>query len=181
MKELSLHILDIVQNSIVSNAQVITISIDENEILDEIRIIINDNGKGMSAETLAHCTDPFFTSRTTRKVGLGLSLFKQNAELCSGSFQINSQIGIGTTVNVSFQKSNIDTPEIGDIAGVISLLTISNPQLQINYIHTVNNKKFEYFSQEIVQKFDNISLANSGAVEIINEYIRSNIEDLYND
>jgi signal transduction histidine kinase len=102
MKDLSLHILDIVQNSISAGAANISIRIDENVVTDTFSIEIEDDGCGMDQQTVQKVTDPYYTSRTTRKVGLGVPLFKQNAEMSGGTFGIESQPGKGTTVRAVF-------------------------------------------------------------------------------
>ncbi len=108
MKELSLHILDIVENSISAHARNITVDIAEYTNADLLQIGIKDDGVGMDTDTVAKLIDPFFTSRTTRRVGLGIPLLKAAAESCNGSFEISSFPGKGTEVIVKFQRSHID-------------------------------------------------------------------------
>lgn len=113
MKNMALHILDIVQNSITAGASLINITIDEVHHGDMLMIEIRDNGSGMSKEMLDHVTDPYTTSRTTRKVGLGIPLFKRNAEQCEGNFSIQSLVGEGTTTTALFKTNHPDTPPWG--------------------------------------------------------------------
>ena len=122
MKELSLHILDIAENSISAGAKNIEIKIIEDTQADLLQITVQDDGKGMDAETAALLTDPFYTTRTTRKVGLGLPLFKEAAVACNGSMQISSKPGLGTNVVISFQFSHIDRMPLGDLSGTILTL-----------------------------------------------------------
>ena len=98
MKDLASHIMDIVQNSVRANAQNIEITIEEHLSGDLLKITVKDDGDGMDEETLKRVRDPFFTSRTVRKVGLGIPLFQQNAERTGGSLSITSQQGKGTIV-----------------------------------------------------------------------------------
>ncbi len=121
MKTLSDHILDIVQNSIQAKANLIKIRLEENKIKDICSLIISDNGCGMDTETLKQASNPFFTTRTTRKVGLGLSLLKQNAERANGSFLLSSEQNKGTRVEAVFQLSNMDKPVLGEIWDVFYL------------------------------------------------------------
>jgi len=109
MKDLALHILDIFQNSVTAGATLVKLQIDEVPAADQYRVRFTDNGKGMDEEMVKHVTDPFFTTRTTRKVGLGLSLLKQNAERTGGSMIIQSKPGIGTEVEAVFVYKNIDS------------------------------------------------------------------------
>jgi signal transduction histidine kinase len=115
MKTISDHVLDIVRNSVRAKATLIEIVIEEDITNDLYSLIINDNGCGMNSEVLQKATNLFFTSRTTRKVGLGLSLLKQNVENANGSFAVTSEEGGGTKVIAVFQHSNIDRPPLGDI------------------------------------------------------------------
>ena len=129
MKEIALHIMDIVQNSITANATLIEISLEIARQADTVSITVKDNGKGMSREMLAHVTSPFVTTRTTRKVGLGISLFKAGAENSGGSFAIDSVEGKGTELTAVHILDNIDRPPIGDFAGTVHSLIVCNPKI----------------------------------------------------
>src|SRR5690554_4683283 len=122
MRELSLHVLDIVQNSINAAASLISVYINEDIIEDLLTIKIKDNGRGIPEENLSQITDPFFTSRKTREVGLGLSLFAEAAWRCDGDFKIDSIVEKGTEVETLFRYSHIDRAPLGDIQG--TLLTL---------------------------------------------------------
>ena len=135
MKELSLHILDIVQNSIRAKANLIEIEITELPAENQLVIAITDNGKGMNEKELERAVDPFFTSRTTRKVGLGLSLFRQNAEMTNGSFDIQSKSGEGTCVTAVFGYSHPDRPVMGDLVGTMLLLICSSDETDYVFKH----------------------------------------------
>lgn len=129
MKEISLHIMDIVQNSITANATLIEIVLDIQQQKNELSVSIKDNGKGMSAEMVANVTSPFVTTRTTRKVGLGISLFKAGAENTGGNFVITSELGKGTEVKASYQLNHLDRPPIGDFSGTMQTIIICNPNI----------------------------------------------------
>ena len=117
MQDIAAHVMDIAQNSVRAGATRIEIEYRESRTEDSLTVVVRDNGRGMTAETLARVTDPFFTSRTTRKVGLGIPLLKQNAERTGGSFAIESREGEGTTVRAVFRLSDWDTPPAGDLGG----------------------------------------------------------------
>lgn len=136
MRELSLNVLDIVQNSIKAGATLIGIDILESTDLDRLTIRISDNGCGMSEEQVKSVIDPFFTTRTTRKVGLGVPLFKMEAEMTGGSFTIDSAPGAGTTLTAVFRPSHVDMIPLGDIASVMHLLITCNPEIDFVYIRT---------------------------------------------
>ncbi len=133
MRELSLHLLDIVENSISAKAKNINISVEEDLINDRLRMTIADDGKGMNKEMVSKVIDPFVTSRTTRKVGLGIPLLKEAAEACNGSLTIESQVGKGTELQVDFQHSNIDRMPLGNLTDTIINLVIANPSVNIMF------------------------------------------------
>jgi len=135
MEDLSLHILDVAENSIQASATKIEIMITEDKSKDLLVIRIKDNGRGMSEETLCKVLDPFYTTRTTRRVGMGLSLLSQAAKESNGSFEINSVIGEGTEVKASFQYSHIDRKPMGDIKSTLISLMISYPEINIIFVH----------------------------------------------
>ena len=132
MKEIALHILDIAQNSITARASHLDITLEEAE---RLTLTITDNGTGMSPELLARVSDPFTTTRTTRKMGLGLPLLRLAAEQTGGSLTIESALGKGTTVTAVFVASHIDCPPLGDMAGTVTLLVQGAPELELIYTH----------------------------------------------
>ena len=121
-----MHVLDIAQNSIKAKATLVTVRFVRNE-KGVITFSVQDNGCGMTPEFLSRVTDPFTTSRTTRKVGLGIPMLKQSAEMCGGEFGIESEVGVGTTIHASFDTTNIDCIPMGDICGSLLSLVMLNP------------------------------------------------------
>jgi signal transduction histidine kinase len=178
VKDLSLHILDIVQNSVSANASVIEINLDIDTEKDYIKLAVKDNGKGMDSEFLKYVTDPFTTTRTTRKVGLGIPLLKQNAELTGGSFSIDSQLGQGTELLARFIPSNIDCLPLGDIAGTLALLICSYPAIEFKIRVKKENELFEVSSSDISEALDGIPLNNPQVYPIVKEFIYSNLDEL---
>ena len=136
MRELSLNVMDIAQNSIRAGASLTTIRVEESVPTDTLAITVEDNGCGMSEEQVKSVIDPFFTTRTTRKVGLGVPLFKMEAEMTGGSFTIDSAPGAGTTLTAVFRPSHVDMIPLGDIASVMHLLITCNPEIDFVYIRT---------------------------------------------
>ncbi len=149
MKEISLHVLDIVQNSISAGAKLVSISVDTENEEDMMRIVIDDDGCGMDEETAARVLSPFATSRTTRKVGLGIPFFKEAAEGCGGSFALTSSPGVGTRVYASFRLSNIDRPPLGDMAETMLTLTACNENVDFVYRYTVDKTEFVFDTRQI--------------------------------
>lgn len=178
MKDLSLHILDIVQNSISAKATLTEVEVDEQSKSNTLTITITDNGKGMTPEQLQKVCDPYFTSRTSRKVGLGIPLFKQNAEQSGGKFSITSTVNVGTKVVAEFQHNHIDRPALGDIANAISLLIISNPNVDFIYKHTVNEEFYLLDTREVKEILGNVSIDNIQVGKMLEEMIADNICEL---
>jgi hypothetical protein len=178
MRTISDHILDIVQNSIRANATLIEIVIDENKKSDIFSLEIRDNGCGMDKETLEEATNPFFTSRETRKVGLGLSLLKQNAERANGIFNINSEVGKGTEVEVVFQLSNFDKPPFGDIWDTYYYTFLSHDELDLRYHHKTEKGEFKIQSLEIKSLLGNVPIKQREVREAIIELIKNNLTDI---
>lgn len=182
MQELSLHILDIAQNSVTAGAEHIEIAVTEDLTADLFEIVITDDGRGMDAELLARVTDPFATTRTTRRVGLGIPMFMQAATSCGGSFHIESEPGRGTQVRATFLHSHIDRQPLGDMAGVLSLLISSNPEIAFCYTHVVRcaggSREFRFDSQQIRQILGEVSVALPEVSQWIREYAAEQEEEL---
>ncbi len=133
MEDLSLHILDVAENALAAEATRITIAIAEDTVKDRLTLEIADNGRGMDAETRRRALDPFFTTRTTRRVGLGLPLLAQAARECDGTLELDSAPGRGTTVRAVFQRSHPDLKPFGDIVATIEALIRGRPQLDLQF------------------------------------------------
>ncbi len=179
MKTISEHVLDIVQNSVRANATLIEIIVVEDKKNDLYLLEIKDNGCGMSSEVLEKATNPFFTSRNTRKVGLGLSLLKQNAGQANGRFQIISEENKGTEVKAVFQFSNIDRPPLGDIWNTWYLTLISNENLQLIYRHKTESGEFVFDSEEIKTTLSGVSLKQKEIREAVLELFKYNLKEIH--
>lgn len=178
MKELSLHILDIVQNSISAGAGTVKISISESCADDVLVISVEDNGCGMSREFVSRVTDPFTTTRTTRKVGLGIPLFMLAAQQAGGSFDINSREGAGTTVTARMVRSNIDRSPIGDMAGTIVNLISVNPCITFIYLHKTDSGEFLFDTNQIKEILGDVSITDYSVLTWIKDYINENLNEI---
>lgn len=178
MRELALHILDIAENSISAGASQIRIVVDEQIKQDILEIIIEDNGKGMDKETVDKITDPFITSRTTRKVGLGIPFFKAAAEACEGSFRIESQPGVGTIVKARFCHSHIDRMPIGDIIGTFITLLIGTPEVHWLFEYKMDDRGFIFDDEPIKQTLDGIPLTEPAVMKFIRETFKEGIKSV---
>ncbi len=153
MYELSLFVLDLVQNSITADAKLIKIWLFEFESANFVTVTVADNGKGMSEEVMTKAIDPFMTSKSERKkkIGLGLPFFKQLIESCEGKFRIKSKSGFGTVVTGSFPYNNIDQPPVGDLEDTILNLVIANSGIDFLYTRA-NDKNKKVFDTRPVRK-----------------------------
>jgi DNA mismatch repair ATPase MutL len=149
MEDLSLHVLDIAENSVRANASRVEIRINEELKKDLLTIEIKDNGRGIDKETTRKVFDPFFTSRTTRRVGLGLPLLSQAAKESGGDIEIESKVGRGTRVRAVFGYSHIDRKPLGDMAKTLQTLIIGNPEVDFLYEHKKGNRKYRLDTAEI--------------------------------
>lgn len=179
MRELSLHILDLIQNSIEAGASKVKVQIEENMAADYIDVTVSDNGKGMEPNLLKKVFDPFVTSRKTRKVGLGLPLIKMSAEHCGGYLTIQSSPGKGTHVNFRFKHSHWDRPPLGDIAQTIRNVIVSNPDLKFSYLHKVDDQMFQLDSGKIREILGDIPLSHPVMLTWLTGYLTEGIANLY--
>jgi hypothetical protein len=178
MKELSLHILDLVQNSIAANASLITIAIEEDLISNRLTLSVVDNGKGMSEEFLQKVRDPFTTTRKTRPVGMGISLLESAAKACGGALAIQSQLGVGTKVTASFQHDHIDREPIGDMAETFVSLVGANPKVDFVYRHRVNQAEFVADTREMRQLLGEVPLDSMEVLSWMKGYIKEGIDSI---
>ncbi len=174
MKELSLNILDIAQNSVVANASIIEIEIKQNTKNNELFIGIYDDGKGMDEEKLKSVTDPFFTTRTTRKIGLGVPLFKMAAEMTGGKFEITSTVGKGTKVMAYFDTSHLDFMPLGDLTSTIVILITMNLHIEFIYRYIKDEIEFVLDTREIKNLLAGVPLDTPDIVQWLKEYINEN-------
>jgi hypothetical protein len=174
MRELSLHILDIMENSLMAGATLVELTIEEDLTADRLIITVQDNGRGMSREQLARVLDPFYTTRTTRHVGLGLPLFKAAAQQSNGDLTIASEPGKGATVQAIFQHSHIDRMPLGDIKSTL-IAAILKGTADIRYMHQVKEKgavkEFEFDTASIKAELDGVPLTHPAVQQWLQEFI----------
>ena len=178
MRELSLNILDIAQNSLSAGAGLVTLTVDEDSGADSLTLRVEDDGRGMDADTLQRVRDPFYTTRTTRKVGMGIPLFRMAAEMTGGSLDIVSEPGKGTAVTASFSLSHIDRMPLGDMAGTVTALIRLNPGVDFVYRHTVDGRSFEMDTSELRAQLGDVPLSEPDVMEWIDGYLREQEDSL---
>ena len=174
MTELSLHVLDVAENSTKAKASLVTISVSVESAADKITISIIDDGCGMTKEQVARVTDPFFTTRTTRKVGLGVPFFKMAAEAAGGSFSIESEPGVGTTVCATFQMSHIDRMPLGDMNATIHQLILMHPECEFLYTYRYDDRQFALDTREFREILGDIPFDTPEVSAYLKQYLSEN-------
>jgi anti-sigma regulatory factor (Ser/Thr protein kinase) len=181
MKDLAMHVMDIAQNSIRAGAMLVHVTLDEQPENDVFIVRVEDDGKGMNEDMIPKVLDPFFTTRETRKVGLGIPLLKQNAEQAGGKLQLRSTPGKGTRVEATFQYHHLDRPTTGDIAGTMALLIFANPGMDFVYKHVYNDHGWQLDTREIREILGEMPLDSMKVRKFIKEMIEENLEELKSD
>ena len=173
-----MHILDIAQNSIVAGANNISILVHEDPDNDLLTIEIKDDGKGIAPEVLKKVKDPYTTSRTTRRVGMGLPLLYDACWISGGELEIESKEGEGTKVVATLGLNHIDRQPIGDMAGVIILLVSANPSIEFTYTHNRGGNSYEFSTLDVKEVLDGIPLSSPEMVKMLREMIKLNLDEL---
>lgn len=179
MKEISLHILDITRNSVRAEAKNIGIDIRESDRTNSLEVEITDDGHGMTREMLDVVEDPFTTSRTTRKVGMGIPLLKQHAEITGGAFSIESEYRSGTKLKARFVKDHIDRQPMGDICGVLKMLLMSEKDIEFVYNHSTDHGIYTFTSKEAKEVLEIKDFSDYQLVNQIAEMIKENLKDIH--
>lgn len=178
MKELSLNVLDITKNSVRAQAKNILISLTLDEV-GLLTLVIKDDGCGMDDETLKRVSDPFYTTRTTRKVGMGIPLLKLASEQAGGEVNIESTVGVGTCVTATFDTKSLDFTPIGDIVSTVVTLIMGAPDIDFLYLHTTPLGEVRLDTRELRAVLgEDVSLSNFEVVEWMRGYLEEQYEIL---
>ena len=178
MEDLSLHILDIARNGIEAGATAVEIELTEDAARDLLAICVRDNGRGMDAATVASATDPFFTTRTTRRVGLGLPLLAAAARPRAGDMTVESTPGKGTRVTATFQHGHLDRAPVGDIETTLLVLVAGHPEVEILFRHVVGGRDYELSSRDLAAALDGAGLASPQGLALLRAAIRQGEAEL---
>jgi len=178
MLELSLHILDIAENSVRADATVIEIAIGEDTVDDTLTIEIKDNGKGMNRDSANRALDPFFTTRRVRRVGLGLPLFEQATEAAGGHLEVETEEGRGTRVLARFVHSHIDRQPLGRMADTMATLIAGNAGTDFLYRHRKDGREFTLDTREMKKELGGIPLNNSRVLQFITRYTTEGLKEI---
>lgn len=179
MEELSLHILDIIENSITAGATNIDIEINEDTKKNLLTIRIKDNGKGMDEATCKKALNPFYTTKTTRRVGLGLSMLAQATKEAAGTFRIDSEAGKGTTITAQFVYDHIDRKPIGNMAETIATCLVSTGAgADISYRHRKDGNQFIFDTKEIKRELKDSALNTPEIIAVLKEYVEEGLRKI---
>jgi len=178
MREIALHILDIAENGIAAGADTISILVNEARKDNRLNIEIKDNGKGIPAEMFNNVTDPFSTTRTTRRVGMGLSLLKAAALRCDGSFDIESASGKGTKIKAGFRFDHIDRAPLGKMADSIMVLVAGHPDTDFIYTHIINENDFILDTLEIKKELEDVPITDSSIIFQLAGLVKNALKEL---
>lgn len=160
------------ENGLEAGADLIRVSIMEDSEANRMEITISDNGRGIPEEKLPEVLDPFYTTRTTRRVGLGLGLFRETSRRCEGDFQVRSVLGEGTEISATFRLDHIDLPPLGDMAGTMVTLIAGNEHTDFVYIHTVNGNRLEMDTRAIKDELEGVPIHHPEVIRYITRTIR---------
>ena len=172
MEDLSLHILDIVENSVAANADTIEIRITENIEKDLLSIEVIDNGMGMDEETLEKVLDPFYTSKTVRRFGLGIPLLSESAKAANGRLSITSKKGEGTKIRADFRHSHIDRKPLGDMSQTIITLIMGSPEINLIYVHTKDSMTYRFDTEKIKALIGDSPINSLDGIRAIREELK---------
>lgn len=179
MEDISLHILDVAENGIMAGADRIRICVEEDTSRDRLAITIEDNGRGMTPEFVQRVLDPFVTTRTTRKVGMGLSLFQQSAQEADGHLEVASEPGKGTVVRVLMSHSHIDRKPMGNMVETVVTLIEGNPSVDIVYSHVRNGREYELDTRELREELEEIPINHPHVIQLIRENLDAGLQEIW--
>jgi hypothetical protein len=179
MKEIALHLLDLAENSVSAHARNVRIEVCEDFRVNQLSTVVQDDGEGMTAEVVKQVVDPFYTSRTERKVGLGIPLFKASAEACHGAMKISSRPGAGTKVEANFQHSHIDRMPLGDLPSTFLTLVLTHPEVHWTFKYAFTppykgtTRMYEFDDQPVKDVLLDVPLTHPDVIT----FIRSSLEE----
>lgn len=176
LQELSMNILDIAENSVRAGAALVEIGLVENTARRCLALTIQDDGKGMDAAMLQNVTDPFCTTRTTRKVGLGLPFLKMAAEMTGGEMHIQSEVGVGTVVTATFTLGHIDLMPLGDMPATLQVLVQTNPDMDFVFRYQKDAHSFVFDTREVRAVLEGVPLSEPAVALFVRDYIAEHME-----
>lgn len=160
------------ENGLRAGANQIRISVMEDSKANRLEVVIADNGHGIPEDKIAEIVDPFFTTRTTRRVGLGLSLFREAARRSEGDFELRSREGEGTEVKATFQLDHIDRPPLGDMAGTVISLIAGHENVDFCYTHAIDGRRLDLDTREVKEELEDVPIHHPEVIRYLRQTIR---------
>jgi hypothetical protein len=171
MRELSEHILDVLYNAVEAGARRVQVSITEDLRADRLQITVTDDGRGLTAAEARKVLDPFYTTRATRHVGLGIPLLAEAARACEGDLSVHSQPGVGTTVTAWFRHSHVDRQPLGDLATTLMTILVGQPELELEYHHECDGRSFHFSTAQAREAAGDLSFSHPAVARWLREYL----------
>jgi anti-sigma regulatory factor (Ser/Thr protein kinase) len=178
LRELALHIMDLIENGLNAGATLIELTVNEDRSANRLTITIRDNGRGIPERLINEALSPFFTTRTTRRVGLGLSLFREASRRCEGTFELKSEEGKGTEVSAAFRLDHVDLAPLGDMGSTMSCLIMGNPGVDFLYGHSVDDRTFELDTRQVKGELEGVDINEPEVVQYIGAWINESLSEL---
>jgi len=179
MTDLSLHLMDIIQNSLTAGADCVEVGVRAEKQKNRLTLYVKDNGSGMTEETIRRVSDPFYTTRTTRKAGLGIPLFKASAEMAGGSFSIESEPGKGTVVTAEYEIGNIDRKPLGSVAETITMCILGHPEIEFHLILENDDESYVFRTEDARAQIGEVPLNDPVIVGYLKEMIEEQSRNLF--
>jgi len=179
VEDLCFHLVDLVQNSVAASSATITVTIRAEEKKGMLTLEVRDDGRGMDAQTLSKAQDPFFTSKSFKKVGLGLPLLQATTQLCRGDFHLSSEPGQGTRVRAAMERNHVDCPPLGDLTGTILQLLVSLDEINFVFEFTCPEGRFFISSAEVREQAGGLHLSHPEVYAFLQEYIHTHLDPLF--
>jgi len=179
LRDISLHITDIIQNSITAGAGNVKIEIRADKIRDSLTVAVMDDGCGMKEDFAQKAADPFTTGRSSRKVGLGIPFFKMSGEITGGSFSLSSREGEGTSIIVEYKISSIDRIPLGDVGDAIVTSILTNSSINFELFMDNGQESFYFSSRELSLQLKDIPLTHRDVLAWIRDYINENVVRIF--
>jgi len=178
MREIALHILDVARNSIEAGATDLQLTVTEDGGADRLEFEVRDNGRGLPPEALERVTDAFYTTRTTRRVGMGLALLEATCRRCEGDLVVRSEPGRGTTVRGVLRLGHVDRPPLGDMGGVIQALVCEAARTRLRYRHVVDGRAFELDTSGLQAELGEVPLSHPSVLQWVGEHVNGGLREV---
>jgi len=178
VREISLHILDLARNSLEAGATEVSVSVVESAERDRLEVVVADNGHGMDEETAQRATDAFFSTRSTRRQGLGLALWRATCERCEGAVEVESRPGAGTVVRGTLALGHWDRPPLGDMGAVIQALACEAERVRLRYRHEVDGKVFELDTEALRRELGEVPLTAPSVLQWIARHVNEGLGEI---